>query len=382
MKFRISVILIFLLLSARSLAQEEIFPSDRYGFFATGISFQMFQVGDLADPVSQASFPMTILLPIGNRFNLTVSHTPALSWWYEGSRLYGLSDTWIQGSYLFWDEKAMFNLGIGIPTGKTRLNRIEYELTLFFLSRNIYRFRVPVYGQGLCGKAGLALAIPVTEGIVLGVGGQYLYRTPYHPVRYVYGDEVGLEPRIWDDEYRTGDQISGQLGIDYRISENTKIMLDGIYTYYWPDLRNGKEVYGSGEKVNFIFGFFHQFDDRFILSNVVFRQKGKNELLQGLSLQRTLENQNGFQTEIDVVFKLLHMQNGGIFILGDGRYYGKNAMGTNGAGLFGGGFGANLRFEEKWVFDMNIKFIFGKLMSYTDEPVQGLDVYIGMKYEF
>ena len=134
----------------------------------------MWRVQGINDPVSQAAFPFVLLYPIGDRFSLTVTHTPAVSWWYEGSRLYGLSDTWMQGTLTFWDEKAMLNLGLGVPTGKTRLNRTEYEMTFRFLSRNIFGYHVPAYGQGLSGKVGLGFAFPISESFILGLGGQYL----------------------------------------------------------------------------------------------------------------------------------------------------------------------------------------------------------------
>ncbi|MCJ7812742.1 hypothetical protein MUP95_05410, partial [bacterium] len=143
-------------------------PETYWGIVSSGVGLQMWNLEYSAVPITQLSVPIMIILPVGNQFNLTISHTPAFSK-FGGSEIGGFSDTWIQGTYMFWHEKMVINAGLGAPTGKTRLkgapedaeylSNNEFGLSKW-LSLNIFRFQLPVYGQGLCGLAGITLAIP------------------------------------------------------------------------------------------------------------------------------------------------------------------------------------------------------------------------------
>jgi hypothetical protein len=379
MKFRFSVTLVFLLMFGQVFAQEEILTIPRRGYFATGLSFQMWKRENVYRPVSQMVFPVTLLLPVGRRFYLTISHTPGVSWQYEDQNIYGLSDTWIQGTGVLWDEKLMVNLGVGLPTGKTHLDSTQFELTKE-LSKNFYRFRLPQYGQGMCVKGGAAVAFSVQEGIVVGLGGQYIYRTAYHPVKYEYGQNLGMDFEPWDKEYRPGDEASGHVGVDFQVGENMKIMLDGIYTHYWRDMLEGSEVYRSGNKFALNLGFFYRFNEKFLWSHVIYRRRGKNELLQGLFFGEE-ESSNGDQLEMDVMVEVIEYEGGGLFLLGDGRLYGKNEEGTGDGDAFGGGFGVKFKISEGSVFEAQCRYMFGSRRVIDKRREEGLETSVCLKFQ-
>lgn len=380
MKYKFIILIIIFLLWGQVLAQEEILPVENRGYFSIGLCFQIWKNQRYYNPFIQMTFPVTIVLPMGNNFSMTISHTPALSHWTEERRIKGLSDTWIQGSYLFWSEKAMLNLGIGAPTGKTRLNKSEFELSQK-LSRNIFRFRLPVYSQGLCGNGGLAFAFPINETLVFGLGGQFIYRYPYHPVEYEY--EFMDSIMVMSEEYRPGNEISGHLGVDIGINENAKIMLDGMYSYYWPDLMKGKEIYGSGKRLLVNLGIFYQLTHRqFLWIHAKYRQKGKNALWQGISLTKEEIRTNGDQIEVDILAELFSFENGALSLLGDGRYYERNEQGIGGAIVFGGGLGAHIKFWENSKFDFHCKYLKGTLMDAIEYGIQGLEIFLGLKLGF
>ena len=161
MKLKLSILLV-VLLTVRVFAQEEIFPIPRRAYVNMGISFQMWQREKAGLPVDQLALPISILIPLGRNLDLSISHTPAFSKQYKNQTIYGLSDTWVQGDYVFWNDKAMLNLGVGLPTGKTRLDSSQFELSKQ-LSKNIYQFQLPIYGQGFSGMIGLAMAFPVLK---------------------------------------------------------------------------------------------------------------------------------------------------------------------------------------------------------------------------
>ena len=378
MKLKLSI-LIFVLLTVHVFAQEEIFPIPKRTYVSMGISFQMWQREKAGLPVDQLALPISILMPLGKNFDLSISHTPAFSKQYRNQTIYGLSDTWVQGDYVFWKDKAMLNLGVGLPTGKTQLDSAQFELSKQ-LSENIYQFQLPIYGQGLSGMIGLALAFPViTDGVVIGVGGEYLYRGSYYPVKYTYGGKS--INRTFNKKYTPGDEASGNIGVDIRIGENMKIMLDGIYTYYWRDILDGEVVYKSGSKFTGNLGFFYRFNQKYVWTHVIFRQKGKNELLRGLYFGEEEKNSNGSQLEINIVSKIMDYQNGEIFVLGEGRFYGKNQVGTGAVVAFGMGVGANYRFNHSTVIDLQFKYTLGQFRPPWKRSIEGLQTYAGLKFE-
>jgi len=393
MKWKILIIGCAILIFLGSLfAQEEIFPVAQRGYFSSGLGFQMWRIKGVYHSKNQLAFPLTVLLPFGEHFNLAIQHTPAFSWWFGEYRMNGISDTWVRGNLVFLGEKAMLNLGLGIPTGKTRLNIAQFDLARD-LGRNIFRFRSPVYGQGPCARGGLAFAFQLTEKVVLGFGGQYLYRMGYHPIEFEYGSEIGIPEKTWSKEYVPGDEVSGQVGFDFRIDENTKIMLDGIYTYYWKDFLDNEVVYRAGDKFTFNFALFHRSYQHYLWSHVTFRQRAKNEVIRELSFQEQDKNSNGYQIEIDMIYKIMEIMRSELFILGEGRYYGQNgrrveeATGTSKMEygdemVVGLGVGTNYRLSENSLLDFQMKYLMGNFKYETNNWILGLDTFLGLKIEF
>ncbi|MCJ7813270.1 hypothetical protein MUP95_08160, partial [bacterium] len=223
---------------------------------------------------------------------------------------------------------------------------------------------------------------PIQENVVIGLGGQYLYRNPYHPLEYQY--LVGDIIKTSDEVYRPGDEISGHFGVDFQIIENTKIMLDGIYTYYWPDRLSDRKIYGAGQKITINFGFVYQFDEKFVSSQILYRYQGKNKLLQELDIELEDKNRNGSQLEINLTYKAISIPNFSIYLLGDGRIYNKNEVNDVGkAFVGGGGFGVDYHVSESWILDFSFKYLGGSITTDLGERrVEGMDIYFGFKYMF
>ncbi len=381
MRSKLSILLIYFLFIGKGFTQEEVSMSQNLAYISTGMSLQMMRLEKQETPINQLSFPITVVFPVGRHIQMIVSHTPAISSWADTAaiRISGLSDTWIQGTYIFWEEKAFFNLGIGIPTGKTPLNDREFIFSQI-LDDNIYRFRLPAYSQGLCRKAGLAFALPISESAIMGVGGQYVNHQAFVPVRYVY--EVQGEERVSEEEYKPGDEIILNVGLDLRLREDMKLMMDGVYTRYSRDLLSGQEIYGSGGKLIVDVGYLYQFSQKYFLGRLRYRQKGKNEIWQGLSMQKEGKNSSGSEVEFDCIIKALNLENGGFFIYGDGRFYGANEKGVGKAVLYGSGFGVNYKLSDKTNLDFYIKLLLGKHVVAVDDDrdVVGLEVFLGWHF--
>ena len=376
MKYKFGIPIIVLLLLGQAAAQQELIPDTRRSYLSTGFGYQMYRFGGYTNTISQASFPLSLLLPIGRRFNLTIVHTPAVSRWEEGQGIDGLSDTWVLGTYIFWQDKAMINVGIGVPTGKTKLDNDQFQLSMF-LSRNALRFQLPIYGQGFCIKSGFAVVYPAAEYVVVGVGAHYLHRRPYNPVLYDKV-EVGTTSLI---EYKPGDEFIGQVGVEFQALDNMKFILDGVYTYYGRDLWGDTEVYRSGQKVSMNFGFLFRMDKNYIWSQMTYRHKGKIEEYRGLDLEKETQNSNGFQIDLDIVCKVMDLEGSGILILGDGRFYGENEKDTRGkATIWGLGFGADAKLSDRIRLDFRFKYIAGNYTFTEERNVEGMDTFLGFTF--
>lgn len=379
MRFRkLFFIIILVIISSHVGAQEEILPIHRRGFISAGVNAQIWRVQYRA-LINQISFPLTVYMLINDRFNISVSNTPAHSWRDETGRITDFSDTWVQGNYVFWDDKAMINLGIGMPTGKTRLDSVEFAITEM-LSRNIFSFQLPVYGQGLCGVGSFGIAYPVKEGLVIGASAQYLYRRVYHPVQYSYGESVGLD-KLYDKEYDPGDEVSGSLGFDIRLTENMKIMFDGIYTYYWSDYLDGDLVYRAGSKITMNLGYFYRYNSSYFWTHITFRYREKNSLYQGLIVDETRYNSR-YQLDLDMIYKFLSFPNGEVFGLGIGRFY-EPLESDKGLDIIGGiGMRVDYKIFSRGMLNFQLKFFSGGLKLPLNREIIGIEASIGTVIEY
>lgn len=388
MKSKIGIAcVILLLITANGWAQFEVLPNARRGYVLTGATYQMYRIGGYQNPISQFAVPLSMLIPFGPQFNLSISHTPAMSSWYDDTKINGLSDTWCQGTYVFYGEKAMFNVGLGIPTGKTRLNEEEFLLSNW-LSLNALRFQLPVYGQGLCAKAGFAMALPVRENIVIGFGGQYVHKRPYQPFNNEYStfwssvDSTIVNRK--DDDFAPGDEVSGHAGFDIQIREDMKIMVDAIYTYYMKDYLADQEIYSSGQKVTVNLGYFYRMDKNYLFTRLAYRYKGKNGVAseRGLPIEQEDLNSNGSQIELDVAAKVIDFDGSGIIVYGESRIYSKSESSETGKALmYGGGFGAMIKLNDTTFLDFRFKYLGGNVFLTEERSVEGMDTFLGLRFQ-
>jgi opacity protein-like surface antigen len=349
------------------------------GSLTTGCSVQNWRIeGETHPVISQVSFPFTLSLPLGESMHLTVTHSPAYSRWYGAFKLGGLSDTWVQGTFLLPNKNVMLNVGVGLPTGKTKLTTEEFLLTQFILTRNIYRFQVPVYGQGFCGRFGGAAAIPFGKDAMLGLGGQFLLRSTYHPVNYVY--RFDAFEKNYDVAYKPGNEWSVLAGLDVKLQENLKLTVDADMTQYGADLLEGQVVFKSGQKVTVSGSLLYRFNQQFLSALVIYRSRGKHEALQGLNLEKAEKNLLGAQVEIDAVYKAYAFREGGFFLLAEGRFYSRNENEVDGASVYGGGLGLQFPLGENTSTDMRVKFFGGSLKDERSRNLLGMDIKLSLQF--
>jgi predicted porin len=365
--------------------QSDTQSENHNSFLLTECSVQTWNVEGFDHPqVRQISFPIILSTPLSDDVQLTITHSPVFSSWYGNYKLNGLSDTWIQGTYLFPGNTIMVNAGIGMPTGKTRLNNNQFELVQI-LSHNIFRYQVPVYGQGLCGRIGASAAFPAGKTAIVGVGGQYLFRGKYHPVSYEY--KYDTFTNTIDVEFKPGDELTGQVGVDYLLTENLKLLADVEYTAYQKDQQSGREVYKSGAKSLIGCGLYYKYSQQYVYAYLTYRMKNKNEYLQSISLQDSLSNTQGNQFEINVIYKAYTFRDGGLFLFSDVRLFDKNTIkilyntqrNVN-ATVIGVGFGIEFPMGENTFGDFRVKLLVGSLIDHAKRNMTGIDASFGVKF--
>ena len=145
--------------------------------------------------------------------------------------LSSLNDTRLRFTYTFGEGKGAGSLFFNLPTGKRELTTDEYGLTtqIADVSR---KFIVRRYGQGL--DIGVDwFALPSWGSFGLNVGGGYLYRGKYRPLK--------SDTR----EYKYGDEIFGCLGFNLG-SRPVGGSLGVTVKYYTKDKYDDKEIFQAG----------------------------------------------------------------------------------------------------------------------------------------
>jgi hypothetical protein len=361
-------------------AQEELMPVTPMGYIQTGSTIQIWrQELLLTEPIIQISLPVHLTLPVTSRFNVNLDFAYGRADW-DFRHLAGSSDAYIQGNYMLMDNRIVLLAGLGTPIGKTRLNYEEYQLSTY-LSLNLFRFRMPTYGQGFHGKVGVIGAIPVSDRIVLGGGVTYLYRRGFEPI---YDTNWAYQGNTASGRFDPGNEFNIHTGADFGLGENSKIMIDGQVTFYQKDKYAGQTMFRSGTKITINSGYFYRYDDKYLWMLLNVRTKNRNSALQALQFREEMVNTNRPEFDFNLVWKSFGFVGGSVQVLVDGRFYGENEAGLAWGQVLGGGFGADYRISYSTLLEFYIKYLVGQRMSQTKEKwnIEGMDAAITFRYEF
>ncbi|MDD8019350.1 MAG: hypothetical protein PHP42_13340 [Bacteroidota bacterium] len=193
---------------------------------------------------NQQSAPISIALPIGNRILFMATNSVAYTK-FDTTRVQGFTDTRVSLSYILPGDKFWLTAGASFPTGKTQLASQELRL-MTTISQTALGYHVPVFGQGLNGNLGLAYATSLARRVVIGLGTSYSYKGKYEPIT-----DAGSTTKI---EYDPGDEVSGNIGLDYiTFSKTARVSIDITGTYFFEDKLSGQKIFQSGSR---IMGFF------------------------------------------------------------------------------------------------------------------------------
>jgi hypothetical protein len=196
--------------------------------------------------ISQQSSPIILSLPVANRMlisittsgmNTSTSGMHASSTAKTDSSINGIIDTRISLSYVLPGDKLWLTAGASLPTGKTKLDQTELQMTSL-ISQTAFNYKVPTFGQGVSGNLGLVYAGTITRRMVLGIGASYNFKAEYEP--------ININP---NPKYNPGDEVSGNFGLNYiSYSKSARLSMDLTATYFLKDKINDLEKYQSGPR--------------------------------------------------------------------------------------------------------------------------------------
>lgn len=356
----------FLFIVVLGQAWAQIPESGTRGTFSIGPSFQQWKFEKTDAPVREVVFPVTVFFPLRNGFFFTATNTPGLAK-QDTVQIDGLSDTWLRLTYVFPSERVMVHVGVGAPTGPTQLDTSAFQLS-HTLSENFLRFRLPVFGQGLVFRVGGALALPLQEGVIAGIGAYYIARGKFQPLA------------IDSSEYQIGNETTVFGGLDVQLGPKAKWAVNISYSMYQRDKWNGKEIYGSGKKLLVNTALTAGLGNGILSANLNWRQRGKNEYWVQTGLETEEKNSNGAQTELDLSYEIPQPNGMAFRLLGTGRIYAKNEYGVGEAKVFGGGLGIGVPLTPAVRLDANGLYLSGQAKANGNIDMSGLDVMVNLTF--
>lgn len=359
------LMLIFVLL----IFAGEIYSQTQDGILRTGFVVQIWSIEDVNQSISENTFPIEVIYPIRENINIQFNHSPAVSRWGQVN-LSGLSDTWIRSSYAFLNKRALLSLGFGLPTGKTELDTNESDLS-GFLSQNAFKFRLPVFGQGLTISLGSMYAHPLNDKATIGFGANFVYRG-----KYKYS-------KSQPDAYDPGEQISGNLGFDYLIIPNLRSNMDLIISYYTADKFGKTKKFVSGLKFSSKLGLQYQYTNGYVWMRAYYSAKGKNETWDGQAVVPDSINRNITLRELETGTKLGLSEMLFILVSGEIRSYVENENKQGWADIYGAGVGCELRVSDRFAISMGTKLFYGDGEFATAvRNFSGFELQIGSQWKF
>jgi opacity protein-like surface antigen len=377
MKKNISFLFCLLLPAILTAQWSPVMPGST-GFVSTGISFQRWSFEHVDKPLQEVVFPLMAFIPLSRGFYLTASNTPG-SAKFDTISISGLSDTWLRFTYIPPGDQFMLHAGVGAPTGKTQLKADSLGFNQFTLSQmigsNIFRFRLPSFGQGLSANIGAALALPVQENAMFGAGVNMIFKGKFKPV-----DNDSFE-------YQAGNETSIFAGVDVKLAPTSKWTVNLSYTFYGKDKFNGKEVVASGKKLLLNTSLSSQLGPGVLYASLNWRQRGKNEWAVKIDSLTQQASEIGQQTEFDAGWQIPWDPKGTVSLLVTGRFYGQNDYKIGGANVIGGGGGITYALSPKTSAQINLIYLGGTRKDYDyikdqniSTKISGLDLMAGLTF--
>jgi len=189
--------------------------------------------------VEQLFFPLTVAVPIGERFDCVLTTGAGRSTLDFGGEddLSGAADTKIKGTARFLEDRLLLSAGIGLPTGKTKLS-VEETRVARVISQTLLGFHTRNLGEGVDLDVGATVARALGEAGSCAIGVGYLRKG-----EYTLFDDV-------EDDYAPGDEFTVSGGIDYA-GEQVFLRADATFRAFGEDRLGDEAAFEQGDRVEF-----------------------------------------------------------------------------------------------------------------------------------
>lgn len=228
-------------------------------------TYQRFE--DEGRTLTQWSAPIVAVVPFRERWQVSIQGSGASATGDNLTTLSGLSDVRTALSYTWpvGEGSLIASASVSAPIGKEELTQSEFNVARL-LSRNFYPFRVPSLGQGLGAGTGVTWAVPVTESMVVGIGGLFRYHGSYSPAANQ------------EEEYDPGEEGRLTGGIDFQLSSISVLSVNTSYFLYGTDTVGGADRFDAGNQFSVRLQYLREVEQRTIQVVGRYRQQEKSTL--------------------------------------------------------------------------------------------------------
>lgn len=232
-----------------------------------------FDISD-PDPLRQVATSLSVRAPIGERwrFGLRAQAAQTGDLGTDLPGIEGLDDLGLSGYYTqpLGDVDLVLGVDASIPIGKETLSS-EQLATAVALSRDVYAFSMPSYGQGVRVVPSLSLTIPVAEGVMLGISGSARFYGTYTPVNNM------------PDPYAPGASTTTTVGLDVLLTPTSALSGDVEYAMYDTDTVGGVDQLELGNRWSATVRYINRFSFNEFRATVQFEERSKSTVFEPIA---------------------------------------------------------------------------------------------------
>ena len=188
--------------------------------------------------IEQLAIPVAVVIPFGPRLFVDIATAYASTEVTGGdtpaSRISGLTDTQIRGTYTLGNDALVLTAGLNMPTGQSTVTAEQIEAA-GRIGSDFLTFPISNMGTGLAATAGVGIAQPAGAWNV-GAGASFRRSAEYEPFEI-----SGQRPR-----FQPGDEIRIRLGADRSLGGG-RFTVGATYSAFSDD-EAGAFTYSTGDR--------------------------------------------------------------------------------------------------------------------------------------
>ncbi|HQJ75436.1 MAG TPA: hypothetical protein PKW14_07640 [Bacteroidota bacterium] len=344
------------------------------------IHYQNYKMNDTS--LTLFCLPVNIMVPITNQLSVSISNIPyQITHKYDNSsyNLKNISDTKVLIKYIFLDKKALVNLFLNLPSGKTKIDIDEFDI-LTNLSMSILKYKIITLGEGFNIGLGFNYALPLNKNSTIALGISYNSKSEYEPVNY---ERIDKSLQL---KYKPSDELGINFNYFQKITKNINFSLDLLYTTFNKSKINNNDIFQPGDIISSIIYFWINSDDinhSFLLN---LRKINNNELKEN---GNWIKYENSMRIEADYKVEFNTFSNIIIYPILQYRNYGKYLDNWNGvitninsSNILSFGIGTRIPITDLLNLKFTTKYNFGKIEIDKVNNIKGIEAFLNINVAY